>query len=113
MTGQSHPEHSDSGEPEVRAKVEQIERWHEDAEQSDSRWIEGRFLDGQLDLLLTRGVDPGPGYAVALWDQRIWRNGEYVGDAKRLSYDRDALGWWVEYVTWHGSPLDMGAGCRP
>ncbi len=70
--------------------------------------FEGRFLDGQLTLLLSERAEPGPGYAVNVITGRIWRNGEHVGDALKLSYDRDALGWWVDYVSWRGSPLDMG-----
>jgi hypothetical protein len=70
------------------------------------QYFDGRFLDGHLTLLLTEDVDPGPGYAVNPLTGRIWRNGEYVGDALKLSYDRDAFGWWVDYRSWHGSPLD-------
>lgn len=68
--------------------------------------FEGRFLDGRLALLLSELADPGPGYAVNVITGRVWRNGEHVGDALRLSYDRDALGWWVDYRSWRGSPLD-------
>ena len=63
----------------------------------------GRFLDGQLTLLLSELVDPGPGYAVNLITGRIWRNGVHVGDAFKLSYDHDALGWWVDYLPVFGS----------
>jgi hypothetical protein len=69
-------------------------------------WFSGRFLDGELTLVLSEMADPGPGYAVNPITGRIWRNGEYVGDAYRLRYDRNALGWWVEYWSWRGSPLD-------
>jgi hypothetical protein len=71
-------------------------------------WFEGRFLDGRLTLLLSAHGEIPPGYAVRLDDGRIFRNGEFVGYALSLSYDRDALGWWVAYRSWHGSALDMG-----
>ena len=71
-----------------------------------SPFFHGRFLDGQLRLLLSPGAEPGPGYCVALHDGRIWRNGEHVGRCEALTWDRHAMAWWVEYRSWRGSPLD-------
>ncbi len=65
----------------------------------------GRFLDGEFVLVLRRGYVPKTGYAVTLVDDRLWRNGDHVGYVERLSYDRDALGWWVDWQTWPGTPL--------
>lgn len=69
------------------------------------RYFTGRFLDPKLTWLLTFSVEPGPGYAVGP-DGRLWRNGEHVGRVLRVTFDRDALGHWVEYESWRGSPMD-------
>ena len=99
---EAHLDLSDDG---GRRDAQESIRCAAEAQASD-RWFEGRFLDGQLRMLLSELAEPGPGYAVNTITGRIWRNGEYVGDALALSYDRNALGWWVEYRSWRGSPLD-------
>ena len=65
----------------------------------------GRMLDGAL-VFFYHQFAPAPdaGYAVGN-DGRLFRNGEPVANVLTVSYDRDALGWWIEYETWPGTPL--------
>ncbi len=74
--------------------------------QSERSRFEGRFLDGQLVLIFGNVHCPEAGYSVDVRSGELYRNGELVGWARSLAYDRDALGWWVEYVSWCGSSLD-------
>lgn len=67
-------------------------------------YFTGRFLDPKLTWLCPFGT-PGPGYAVG-HDGWLWRNGEHVGYALSVTFDRDAVGHWVEYESWPGSPMD-------
>lgn len=73
--------------------------------QTDSR-LDGRMLDGALTLVFAAGEVPDAGYAVTIHDGYLWRNGDRVANVRALSYDRHALGWWVDYTTWRGTPLD-------
>jgi hypothetical protein len=68
--------------------------------------IDGRFLDGELVLIFGGVFAPDAGYAVDVRSGEIYRNGELVGWAQSLSYDRDALGWWVHYRAIPLGPLD-------
>lgn len=71
-----------------------------------ARRFKGRFLDGQLKLIYGNVYAEG-GYAVDVRSGEIYRNGELVGWVRRLYFDRDVLGWWVEYLSWRGSALDV------
>jgi hypothetical protein len=74
--------------------------------QSDSVYFDGRMLDGALTLVFSTGEIPDAGYAVTIPDGYLWRNGDRVANVRALTYDRDALGWWIEYTSWRGTPLD-------
>lgn len=67
-------------------------------------YFEGRFLDGKLTWVYPQGT-PGPGYAVG-HDGVLWRNGERVGYVLKVEFNREALGHWVYYRSWRGSPMD-------
>lgn len=57
-----------------------------------------RLLDGQLQIALDDpAFDPEawPGYAI--WKGHLYRNGVFWGAVRRYWWDRNALGWWVEY----------------
>lgn len=71
--------------------------------------FEGRFLDPALSWTYNGGS--APGYAINELG-RLYRNGEPVGWALRVTFDREASGFWVEYRSWHGSALDMGGRRR-
>lgn len=68
-------------------------------------FFEGRLLDGALSW--TYNGEIVPGYAINELG-RLYRNGEVVGWVRRVSFDRDTLGFWVEYRSWRGSALDVG-----
>jgi hypothetical protein len=80
--------------------------------------ISGRMLDGRLKLCFGRAHVPDAGYAVDLDDHgRLYRNGELQGYARAIQFDRNALGFWVEYEAFDDTPLGQPVGvpfvCAP
>lgn len=80
-----------------------------------ARRFEGRFLDGQLVLIFGNVNAPEAGYSVDVRSGELYRNGHLVGWVRQIEFDRDALGWWVDYDAkpfgpcdprWHAIPAD-------
>lgn len=64
----------------------------------------GRMLDGAL-ILFFRGPAPDAGYSVNMRDGYLYRNGEHQGYVLQLRYDREVLGWWIEYEAYADTRL--------
>lgn len=67
----------------------------------------GRMLDGRPTIWFRRPPADDPGYSIDASDGgRLYRNGELVGYAEKIAYDRDVNGWWIHYEALPGRWLD-------
>jgi hypothetical protein len=71
----------------------------------------GRFFDSKLTWIYPAGV-PVPGYAIG-HDGRLWRNGEHAGTVLSVTWSPKHLGFWVDYESWTGSPMDYRPAAPP
>lgn len=68
--------------------------------------VAGRMLDSKLKFCFGRAHIPQAGYTVDLDDHGyLYRNGEHQGYARVITFDRETLGWWVEYEAFTDTPL--------
>lgn len=63
-----------------------------------------RMLDGKLSWASSCADVPAAGYCVV--GAVLFRNGEAVASVHTVTFDRDAIGHWVEYTAWPGSVLE-------